>query len=83
MKGQILAGGEETEGFLAEGGDDSWVQSWVVSVDNGWTAEQIWGFEKVEGERRYTRRIVVVKDGKVEKVRIVYTFLGRKEEAKE
>ncbi|OAX77965.1 methylmalonate-semialdehyde dehydrogenase (acylating) [Emergomyces africanus] len=54
-----------------------WRMSWVRSQESGWTGEQIWGFEKIDGERRYTRRVVVAKDGQVEKVRLVYTFVDR------
>jgi len=40
---------------------------------------QIWGFEMVNGERRYTRRVAVAKDGKYELARFVYDFIGPKE----
>lgn len=41
LKGETLADGTEVEGFLTGEGEDSWVQSWVESLDNGWTAEQV------------------------------------------
>jgi len=78
LRGETLANGEPTEGFLEEE-NSVFVQSWVRSVDNGWTGEQIWGFENVDGVRHYTRRVVVAKDGMTEKVRLVYNFLGRQE----
>jgi hypothetical protein len=29
----------------------------------------------IEGERRYSRRVVVAKDGEVRKVRLVYSYI--------
>lgn len=49
------------------------VQSVLVS-EKGWTENQIWGFEIVGGKRHYTRRIVVKKGDKEEKVRLVYDY---------
>ncbi|KAL1984108.1 hypothetical protein VTN96DRAFT_9608 [Rasamsonia emersonii] len=89
LRGEILADGTEVEGFLVEEptGDDLgegeglWLQSFVRNVDSGWTAEQIWGFEIVNGERRYTRRIAVAdKNGNYQLGRMVYSFQGRKEQ---
>lgn len=89
LQGEILADGSESEGFLVEDlgtefgeGEGLWLQNFVVNQDDGygWTAEQAWGFETVEGERRYTRRIAVAKDGKYELVRFVYTFLKHRDE---
>ena len=37
---------------------------------------QIWGFEVINGERRYTRRVAVVKGKKVEMARLVYEYKG-------
>ncbi|KAK1142531.1 hypothetical protein N8T08_007505 [Aspergillus melleus] len=86
LRGEVLADGSTTEGFLvdAEGeeygeGEGLWLQSFVNNLNNGWTAEQIWGFENVNGERYYTRRVVVSKDGKSELARFVYTFIKRRE----
>ncbi|KAL1964337.1 hypothetical protein VTN77DRAFT_7022 [Rasamsonia byssochlamydoides] len=92
LRGEILADGTEVEGFLVEEpkdvddlglgeGEGLWLQSFVRNVDSGWTAEQIWGFEIINGERRYTRRIAVAdKNGKYQLGRMVYTFQGRKEQ---
>jgi hypothetical protein len=54
--------------------EDEHVQSWAVSQDAGWTAEQIWGFEEIEGKRLYTRRVVVRKANEVERARLVYDY---------
>lgn len=40
LRGETLKDGSATEGFVA-GADDVFMQSWVRSVDNGWTAEQV------------------------------------------
>lgn len=56
--------------------EDEHVQSWVVSQGGGWTAEQIWGFEEIDGDRFYTRRVVVRKEDEVERVRLVYGYTG-------
>ncbi|KEZ46449.1 Uncharacterized protein SAPIO_CDS0776 [Scedosporium apiospermum] len=52
------------------------VLSHVESVDNGWTATQIWGFQEVKGERRYVRNIVIKKGDKRVDMRLVYDYLG-------
>jgi hypothetical protein len=42
LRGEILADGSETEGFVPGEGDNAvWMQSFVRSLDNGWTAEQV------------------------------------------
>ncbi|WEW57671.1 hypothetical protein PRK78_003138 [Emydomyces testavorans] len=76
LKGEILADRSATEGFVVGEGEDFWVQNWVESVNDGWTAEQIWGFENVDGARRYTRRVVARNNGKIVMARLVYDFVG-------
>lgn len=44
-----------------EEGSKEWVYGYVESYDNGWTAAQTWGFQIVNGERRYARNIVIAK----------------------
>jgi hypothetical protein len=60
--------------------DEEHVQSWVRNVDRGyeWTAEQIWGFEVIDGKRYHTRRVVVRshKGDQVEHLRLVYDYTG-------
>ncbi|CAI7571469.1 unnamed protein product [Penicillium glandicola] len=72
--GETLIDGSKSEGFLAEEGEVVFLQSFVRNTESGWTAEQVWGFEIVDGERRHTRRVVVIKDGKVQSARLVYAF---------
>ena len=74
------------DAFLARGwleGDDekagpageTHILSFVQSLDNGWTATQVWGFQEVSGERRYTRNIVIAKGSERVEIRLVYDYL--------
>ena len=67
------------EGWLPEmsEGDNKMVQSYVESVNNGWTADQTWGFADINGERRYVRRAIVKKGKDVKKARLVYDYVGK------
>ena len=40
------------------------------------TRQQIWGFEDRKGDRYFVRRVVVKKDDKIERVKLVYDFEG-------
>ena len=72
LQGQKLKDGKESK-FL----EDDLVQSYVESIDGGkWRAEQVWGFEKVNDDRRHTRRVVCRKGDKVQRVRLVYDYKG-------
>ena len=73
-----LPAGEVEDEFLKKGWEDGTtehVQSYVESLDNGWTATQIWGFQVVNGERRYCRNIVVAKGSERVEMRLVYDYL--------
>jgi hypothetical protein len=48
----------------------------VESLDNGWTATQIWGFKVVEGERKYVRNVVIAKEGERVELQLVYDWLS-------
>jgi len=79
-----LSDADEDEAFLKKDWDEATQQgdvldSFVESVNNGWTARQIWGFATIDGVRRYTRRVVVKKGPKAQRERLVYDF---KEELK-
>ncbi|EPS33669.1 hypothetical protein POX_a01335 [Penicillium oxalicum] len=83
LRGEVLLDGSAAEGFVVDDegaefgeGEGLWMQSFVVNEESGWTAEQIWGFEVINGERRYTRRVAVVKGKKVEMARLVYEYKG-------
>lgn len=73
LRGEKLKDGSPSQ-FL----DDEHVQSWVVNQDKGygWTAEQVWGFEEIDGQRYHTRRVVARKGDKVEHLRLVYSYTG-------
>lgn len=60
---------------------ERFVQAYAVNSGAGWEAEQIWGFALVDGQRYYTRRVVVKKGSKAVKVRLVYDWKGKPEEA--
>ncbi|CAL5874555.1 uncharacterized protein PFLUO_LOCUS8851 [Penicillium psychrofluorescens] len=92
LRGETLLDGSKAEGFLVDDNDEGaefgegkglWAQSFVVNEEYKWTAEQIWGFEIVNGERRHTRRVAVAKEGQVELARLVYTFNARRGEGEE
>jgi len=92
LNGEINSDGTPSDGWLVDpvdtekpGVDDVdpahglWLQSWVKSLDVGyeWSAEQIWGFEEIQGERRYTRRLALAsKEGQFILARFVYSYLG-------
>jgi len=66
--------------FLKNGWDDligEHVQSYVESHDNGWTANQIWGFEVVQGTRYHVRHVVVRKGDDWKQARLVYNFQSK------
>ncbi|KAL4862400.1 hypothetical protein BDV12DRAFT_203081 [Aspergillus spectabilis] len=49
----------------------------VISNDKGgWTIDQVWGFEEINGKRYHTRRSVLVKGDAVERGRIVYNYVS-------
>ncbi|KAL4973691.1 hypothetical protein BDW66DRAFT_99781 [Aspergillus desertorum] len=87
LRGEIGADGSETEGFLVDPvgevfgeGEGLWLQSWVESADSTWTAEQIWGFEMINGERYHTRRVVCANKGEYVLARLVYTYVPPRNE---
>ncbi|KFH44515.1 hypothetical protein ACRE_047080 [Hapsidospora chrysogenum ATCC 11550] len=52
------------------------LRSFVENPEAGWDATQIWGFQKIDGVRRYCRNIVVKKGDKRVAVRLVYDYAG-------
>ncbi|EEA20132.1 hypothetical protein TMatcc_000108 [Talaromyces marneffei ATCC 18224] len=90
MMGEMTVNGEEDpEGFLVDDiqekdgvtypeGEGLWLQSFVRSEEAPWTAEQIWGFEIINGQRYYTRHIAVsTQDGRYHLGRLVYDYQGQ------
>lgn len=54
--------------------NEQFLWSHVESLGNGWTADQIWGFQTIDGERRYCRNILITKDDERAEFRFVYDF---------
>ncbi|KAN0129521.1 hypothetical protein V8E53_012703 [Lactarius tabidus] len=54
----------------------SWIESDTAKSGYSWTSDEVWGFEEVKGERRYTRHVKFTEKpgGKVVKARIVYDY---------
>lgn len=65
-----------TDGWMPECDEGGVVETYVESVDNGWTARQVWGFTVVgdKRERKYARKVVVRKGDKVRTARLVYDW---------
>ncbi|KAF2009632.1 hypothetical protein BU24DRAFT_497220 [Aaosphaeria arxii CBS 175.79] len=77
LKGLSLADGP-SDGYLA-GEEDIFVHFFVRHLEKDWTAEQIWGFEMIDDDRHWVRRVVVANvEGDFHEARLVYDFLGKK-----
>ncbi|KAK3693573.1 hypothetical protein B0T22DRAFT_43364 [Podospora appendiculata] len=66
LEGEAEAGGPNGE---------THVLSHVESLDNGWTATQTWGFQLVDGVRKYARHVVVAKGTQRAELTLVYDHL--------
>ncbi|MCJ1338821.1 hypothetical protein MMC09_004110 [Bachmanniomyces sp. S44760] len=53
------------------------VQSYVISEERGWLANQVWGFEIILEKRYYTRHLIVTKGEEKIEARLVYDFQHR------
>ncbi|MCJ1312086.1 hypothetical protein MMC25_005760 [Agyrium rufum] len=64
-------------GWLAEEEAGVWrgVQSEVVNEAKGWVAEQIWGFQEVNGQRYHVRRAEARKGKEIQRARLVYDYV--------
>ncbi|KAL5336929.1 hypothetical protein BJX70DRAFT_400108 [Aspergillus crustosus] len=72
-QGETGAEGED------EGNGTFWVQTLEINDKAGWSAETIWGYEVVNGERHLTSRVMVVdRKGNYQLGRCVFRFLERK-----
>jgi hypothetical protein len=71
---------EIEDSYLREGWENSdgeFVEGYVESAKDGWSAQQIWGFAVVDGERRHVRRILAKKPGwEEQRIRMVYDWRG-------
>jgi hypothetical protein len=69
-----------TEGWLDEKvgpNGEGFVQNWAINEENGWTAEQIWGFSMIKGQRYKTRKILVTKGDTVLPLTLAYEWKGK------
>jgi hypothetical protein len=69
-----------TEGWLEEKvgpNGEGWVQNWATNKKDGWTAEQVWGFTLINGQRYKTRKIIVTKGETVLPVTLAYEWKGK------
>ncbi|VUC24114.1 unnamed protein product [Clonostachys rosea] len=48
----------------------------VESLERGWVANEVWGFQMIDHERRYVRKVIVTNGGNVSKTRMVYDWVG-------
>jgi len=70
----LARGWEEAEAEAGGPNGETHLLSYVESLDSGWTATQVWGFQLVSGERRYARNIVIAKEDKRVEFRLVYDW---------
>jgi hypothetical protein len=50
------------------------IESYAESLSNGWIARQVWGFQDINGVRKYTRNIVVKKGSETQRVSLHYDY---------
>ncbi|KAL4794075.1 hypothetical protein BDV19DRAFT_390585 [Aspergillus venezuelensis] len=46
----------------------------ITNNEGGWTMEQVWGFEEIDGKKYHTRRSIVKKGDAVERGKLVYNY---------
>ncbi|KAL4967099.1 uncharacterized protein BDV14DRAFT_198196 [Aspergillus stella-maris] len=46
----------------------------ITNSEAGWTMEQVWGFEELDGKKYHTRRSIVKKGEAVERGKLVYNY---------
>ncbi|KAF4952954.1 hypothetical protein FSARC_12533 [Fusarium sarcochroum] len=77
-RSRFIALDEVEDDFLKKGwlveGDGKFIQSIAENETNGWVATQIWGFEEINGERRYVRHVLLVKGDKKVTARLIYDY---------
>ncbi|KAH6604699.1 hypothetical protein Trco_006406 [Trichoderma cornu-damae] len=71
-----VADGFLRQGWELEGEGKSFITNVAENKERGWVAEQVWGFQLVDGERRYCRHVVVTKGEERAQIRLVYDFDG-------
>jgi hypothetical protein len=78
LRGLILQDGSENKGVLGDEPPEErkHIRLMVESSRGGWTGQVVWGFELIDGERHYARRLTATKGDRVEMARLVYDYLG-------
>ncbi|KAK3996229.1 hypothetical protein QBC44DRAFT_304610 [Cladorrhinum sp. PSN332] len=70
-----------TQGWLEEAGNDGSPGHILVNVSSdksGWTAEQVWGFALIDGQRYHVRRFIVRNGDQRADVQVVYEYVPPK-----
>jgi hypothetical protein len=70
---------EKDKAFLAdnwEEGLDEVIETYVENEKAGWKAIQHWGFEVINGERRYVRHSIVWNKKDKKSIKLIYDYLG-------
>lgn len=62
--------------WLPETENGEAIESNVTSVNNGWEAKQVWGFQDKDGKRMYARNVVVTKGKERREARLYYDYQG-------
>ncbi|KAL4790957.1 hypothetical protein BDV19DRAFT_393569 [Aspergillus venezuelensis] len=86
LRGEIHENGARAVWNLSggcRGGKGVWVHTMMWNRDVGWTVEQIWAVEVIDGKKYHTRRIVVADKGQYVLGKTVFSYLGGFESAKE
>ncbi|KAL4952498.1 hypothetical protein BDW69DRAFT_185367 [Aspergillus filifer] len=83
LRGEIHENGGRTVWNLSEGCRGTWVHTMMRNRDYGWTVEQIWAVEVIDGKKYHTRRIVVADKGQYVLGKMVFGYVGGLEGAKE
>ncbi|KAK7468742.1 hypothetical protein VKT23_003245 [Stygiomarasmius scandens] len=66
-----------TNDTVEHGPVHSWVKSDTAKSGTSWLAEQVWGVEEIDGERRYARHVHFIgPGGEVIDARLVYDYVG-------
>ena len=61
-------------GWDKEGDGKNLIFSEVESQDSDWIAKQVWGFQTIDGVRRYTRNVLVAKGDERAELKMIYDF---------
>ncbi|RMZ83258.1 hypothetical protein DV738_g1232, partial [Chaetothyriales sp. CBS 135597] len=75
----ILEGGTQEDGEFLKSGfvDETGIQGYAESADgHNWRAEQVWGIQEIQGERRLVQKVVARKGSEVLRLRIIYDYVG-------